>query len=147
MLFTAILPMTAQNTLNVHQKDGQTFSFGFDEKPVITFTDNELVLTSSGTEAWFQLVEIAKFTFDDEGTAVKGIKDDTSNAAISLDEYSISLTGAKPETEVRLIASDGKVLKSYKTDRSGSAQFSIAELPAGTYIISSESLDVKIQKK
>ena len=147
MLFMAILPMAAQNKLNVHQKDGQIFSFGFEEKPVVTFTDNELVLTSAGAEARFQLVEIAKFTFDEEGTAVQGIKDDSGKAAISLDEYCISLTGAKPETEVRLIASDGKVLQLYKTDRSGYVQFSIAELPVGSYIISSESLNVKIMKK
>lgn len=147
ILFLAVLPMAAQNILNVHQKDGQIFSFGFEEKPVVTFTDNELVLTSAGAETRFQLVGIAKFTFDGEGTAVKGIKDDSSKAAISLDEYTISLTGAKYETEVRLIASDGKVLQSYKTDRSGSVQFSIAELPEGTYVISSESLNVKILKK
>ena len=147
ILFSAILPMAAQNTLNVFEKDGQIFSFGFEEKPVVTFTDNELVVTSGGAEARFQLVEIAKFTFDDEGTAVEGIKDDVRKAAISLDEYTVSLTGAKPETVVRLIASDGKQLQSYKTDKEGSVQFSIAELLAGTYVISSESLSVTILKK
>ena len=146
-LFLAVLPVAAQNTLIVHQKDGQTFSFGFEEKPVVTFTDNELVVTSTMAEARFQLAEVVKFTFDDEGTAVEGIKDDGRKAAISLDEYTVSLTGAKPEITVRLIASDGKVLQSYKTDRNGSVQFSIAELPEGTYIISSEGLNVKILKK
>jgi hypothetical protein len=139
--------MAAQNTLNVHQKDGQIISFGFEEKPVVTFTDNELVVTSTKAEARYQLATVAKFTFDVEGTAVEGIKDDVRTAAISLDEYVVSLTGAKPEITVRLIASDGKVLQSYKTDRNGYVQFSIADLPEGTYIISSESLNVKILKK
>lgn len=147
VLFSAILPLAAQNTLNVFEKDGQIFSFGFEEKPVVTFTDNELVVTSAGAEARFQLADIAKFTFDDEGTAVEDIKDDVRKAAISLDEYIVSLTGAKPEIVVRLIASDGKLLQSYKTDKNGFLQFSIAELPEGTYIISSESLNVKILKK
>lgn len=147
ILFSAILPMAAQNTLNVHQKDGQIISFGFEEKPVVTFTDNELVVTSTKSEARYQLAAVAKFTFDVEGTAVEGIKDDVRTAAISLDEYVVSLTGAKPEITVRLIASDGKVLQSYKTDRNGYVQFSIADLPEGTYIISSESLNVKILKK
>lgn len=146
-LFSAILPMAAQNTLNVHQKDGQIISFGFEEKPVVTFTDNELVVTSTKAEARYQLATVAKFTFDVEGTAVEGIKDDVRTAAISLDEYVVFLTGAKPEITVRLIASDGKVLQSYKTDRNGYVQFSIADLPEGTYIISSESLNVKILKK
>ena len=147
VMFLAVLPITAQNTLNVHQKDGQVFSFGFEEKPVVTFTDNELVVTSPRAEARYQLASVAKFTFDDSGTAVEGIKDDSGKAVISLDEYTVSLTGAKSGIGVQLIGSDGKVIQSLKTDKNGSLTFSIAELPEGTFIISSDNLSVKILKK
>ncbi|MBO4500285.1 MAG: hypothetical protein J5732_08570, partial [Bacteroidaceae bacterium] len=51
----AIMPIAAQNTLTIHQKDGQQFSFGFSEKPVITYTENEMVLTTTRTTVKYPL--------------------------------------------------------------------------------------------
>lgn len=145
----ALLPLGlyAQNTLTVLQKDGQQFSFGFEDKPVVTFTDNELVVTSTKTELRYELVKLAKFTFDDVEDAVIGIKPDAAKASITIDVYTVCINGAKPETTVTLLSADGKQLQSYKTSAEGSVTFNIAELTAGTYIITSESLTVKILKK
>lgn len=139
--------LLAQNTLTIHQKDGQQFGFGFEDKPVIKFTDNEIVLTSAKTELRFQFANVAKLTFDDVEDAVIGIKADGAKASITLDEYTVSISGAKADAAAQLIASDGKQLQSYKIGQDGTATFSIADLPDGTYIISTESLTVKIHKK
>lgn len=145
----ALMPLGlfAQNTLTIHQKDGQQFCFGFEEKPVVTFTDNELVVKSTKTELCYELLLLAEITFDTVDTAVEDIKSGSIKAGITLDEYTVNISGAKADVTVHLIASDGRQLKSYKTDRNGSVTFSISELPEGTYIIASESLTVKIIKK
>lgn len=137
----------AQNTLTIHQRDGQKFSYGFEEKPVVTFTDNALIIKSTKVEVQYELAKVAKFTFDDVEDAVIGIKADDANASISLDEYTVCITGAKANITIHLLASDGKQLLSYKTNRDGSVTFSIAELPEGVYIVASESLNIKILKK
>ncbi|MBR2395989.1 MAG: hypothetical protein IKB00_05225 [Bacteroidaceae bacterium] len=141
------IPIFAQNTLTIHQKDGQQFSYGFEEKPVVTFTDNDLIIKSSKTEVQYEMAKVAKFTFDDVEDAVIGIKANDTKSSLSLDEYTVCISGAKADVEVRLIASDGKQIQTYKTNQDGSVSFSIAELPEGTYIISTESLTVKILKK
>lgn len=141
------ISLFAQNTLTIHQKDGQQFGFGFEEKPVVTFTDNTLIIKSTKIEVQYELAKVAKFTFDDVEDAVFGIKADDAKASITLDEYTVSISGAEADITVRLIASDGKLLQSYKTNQDGSVTFSIAELPEGTYIIVSESLTCKILKK
>lgn len=141
------LPVAGQNTLTVHQKDGQKFSFGFEEKPIASFTDNYLVIKSTKVEVQYELAKITKFTFDDVDDAVIGVKADETKASITLDEYTVSIIGAKADITVLLLASDGKQIQSYKTNPDGSITFSIAELPEGTYIIKSESLTVKILKK
>jgi len=141
------IPLLAQNTLTIHQKDGQQLCFGFEDKPVIKFTDNEIVLTSAKTELRFQFANVAKLTFDDVEDAVIGIKADGAKASITLDEYTVSISGAKADAVVQLIASDGKLLQSYKIDQDGTVTFSIADLPEGTYIIVTDSLTVKILKK
>ena len=147
VLMLASFAAIAQNTLTVHQKDGQQFSFGFEDKPVVTFTDNELVVKTTKTELSYKLAKVAKFTFDEKETAVEGVKDDAVKAGITLDEYTVNISGAKADITVRLISSDGRQLYSYKTGADGSVTFSISELPEGTYIIASESLTVKILKK
>ncbi|MBO7049768.1 MAG: hypothetical protein J6W42_04040 [Bacteroidaceae bacterium] len=137
----------AQNTLTVHQKDGQEFSFGFEEKPLVTFTETELVVKTSKVELRYELSKFSKFTFDEKEVddAVNPITE--KKASITLDEYTVCITGAKADIVVRLIASSGQPLNSYKTDSNGSVTFSISELPEGTYIIASESLTCKIIKK
>lgn len=95
----------------------------------------------------YALSSVSKFTFDDIEDAVISINDDAAKAVITLDSYTVSITGAKADIEVRLNSSDGKLLQSYKTDEDGDVTFSIADLPNGTYIISSQSLTVKILKK
>lgn len=146
-LALAICPAFSQNTLVIHQKDGQKFSFGFDDKPVIIYTENDLVLKTAKTEVQYPLASLAKLTFSDPDTGVDPVSVDQISPEISLDNYMINITGAKADIKVNVISSDGKTLAAYKTDSEGTVTFSIADLPVGIYIINSESLTCKILKK
>lgn len=149
ILCTVLLsvPLFSQNTLTIHQKDGQQLSFGFEDKPVITYTDTDLVLKTTKTEVQYPLASVAKFTFTDVEDAVIPIKQDSNAAQLELDGYVVSITGAKADINVLVIGPDGKTLGTYKTDSDGSVTFSIADLPLGLYIINSENLTCKILKK
>ncbi len=140
-------PVFAQNTLTVHQKNGEKFSIGFEDKPVVKFTDSLLVVTTSKTELRYEIVKIAKFTFDGVESTVNGIESDARKASVTLDEYTVSISGVEDDTEIRLVSPDGKLLQSYKSDADGQVTFSIAQLPQGTYLITSDSLTCKIIKK
>ena len=164
-------PAIAQNTLTIHQKDGQQFSFGFAEKPVITYTENYLLLKTSKTEISYPLSTVAKLTFtdiepgddiepdddtepgddiesgDDTETGVSDVEKDSQTPVLSLDSYMVCITGAKSDDIVSIIDADGKILCSYKTDKEGCVTFSVAELSEGVYIIKSENLTCKILKK
>ena len=142
-----VCPVFSQNTLTIHQKDGQQFSFGLEDKPVITYTETDLVLKTTKTELQYPLASLAKFTFADVDDAVISIKDDGNSAKLVLDNYVVNITGTNPGISVSVIGTDGKSLATYKTDDNGSITFSIAELPEGTYVIKSESLTCKILKK
>ena len=141
------MPLFSQNTLTIHQKDGQQFSFGFDEKPVITYTETDLVLKTTKTEVQYPLASLAKFTFTDVEDAVIPVKQDSNAAKLELDNYTVSITGAKAGITVTVINSDGKTVGTYKTDFNGSVTFSIADLPQGLYVINSKDLTCKILKK
>ena len=96
----------------------------------------------------YPLANLTKFTFGskDIPDEIVEIKEDARKVKFSVDEYTVRIDGAKTETDVRILALDGKVQGTYKTDKEGSLTFSIADLPEGIYVISSEDLNVKIQK-
>ena len=149
LAFSVMSGLSAQNTLTIHQKDGQQFSYGFGEKPVVTFTDNDLIVTTANenVKLTLALTSVEKFTFDSNETAVNDIKDNAQKASISLDEYSVYIANVKENAVVSLSSADGKQLQAFKAGADGTVSFSIADLSNGTYIISSENLSVKIQKK
>ena len=130
-------PVFSQNTLTIHQKDGKQFCFGFVDKPVITYTETDLVLKTTNTEVQYPLSSLAKFTFTDIEDAVISTKDDGKSAQLQLDNYVVSITGAKAGINVTVISSDGKTVGNYKTEADGKATFSIADLSQGIYIIKS----------
>lgn len=148
LLFFAI-PFFAQSTVIIHQKEGQNCGFGFDEKPVITYTDTHLVLKTINTEVQFLLASLNNITFSDSEveTAVHPIQDSDKSPEMTLDNYEVGITGAKPKTAVSIIDCDGKTMNTFQTDANGSITFSIDKLPQGVYIIKADNLTCKILKK
>ena len=149
MLGAALLavPVSGQDIVRIHQKDGQYVDFALKDRPVIYYEDYDLVLITDKTELSFPLATLAKFTFTDVETKIEAVEDDQQDPAFTLDDYAINITGAKAEVPVRVISSDGKPVVSFKTDAQGNAAFSMADLPAGMYIINSENLTFKVLKK
>lgn len=145
--FLFAIPALAKNTLAVYQKDGQQFCFGFDEKPVITYSDTLLVLKTIKTEVQYPLSSLVKFSFSDIETSVVDVENQFLLPQFQLEYYMLSITGASPDINVSVISEDGKLLSTYKTDSNGNVSFSIVDLPEGVYIIRSESLTCKILKK
>jgi hypothetical protein len=149
VLFAALfsVPMFSQNTLTIHQKSGVQISFGFDDKPVITYTDNYIVLKTTKTNVQYPLESLLKITFNETETAVKPVVSDAKAPILSLDSYAVNIAGAKAGVKVTVYSADGKSVNSYKTSPDGDVSFSIANLTEGVYIIKSENLSIKVIKK
>lgn len=137
----------AQNTVTIHQKDGQTVSYGFSAKPVITYTDNDLVITTAESEMQYPLLSVSKITFKDQSSDVSSATQDSQVPVLELENYVVYISGAKADVAVMLIGPDGKTLVNTKTDSEGQATFSIAEQPEGVYIIKSDNISFKIIRK
>ena len=140
-------PVLGHNYLAIQQKDGQEFSFGFEDKPVITYTDTDLVLKTANTDVQYPLASLSKFTFTDLATSADAVRDDIQNPTFDMDDYEISITGSKAGINVSVISSDGKTIGTYKTGQDGGVKISIADLPQGLYIINSGKLTFKVLKK
>lgn len=148
LLSMAPMALRSQNVITVHLKDAGSIYFAFVAKPVISFTDADVVLTTSdGFSITYPLANLTKFTFDTRDlTQVNAIAND-AKAVLSIDEYTVTVSGIKAQEKVKLTALDGKVLNTFKADKDGTLSFSVAELSEGTYIVSSDDFAVKILKQ
>ena len=140
--------VSASDAVTILQKDGKSFSYAFNEKPVVTFSANSLILTTAQVKVEYPISNIKKISFSDTQsdpeTVVEAVNADPE---LEFDNYTVNISGAKAGTLISLIGPDGKILNSYKTDSEGNVSFSIDELPDGLYIIASDNLTCKILKK
>lgn len=158
ILIVLSLPLCSQNTLTILQKDGLLFNIGLEDKPVITYSDSALVIKTAKTVVSYPLSNVSKFTFtensgsndtgtDSTGTDMTSVAQGKSYAHLELDNYFVSISGEDAGVMVMVVASNGEILVSRKTDSEGNTTFSIADLPNGLYVIKSPKLTCKIQKK
>ena len=140
--------VSASNAVTILQKDGLSFSYAFDEKPVVTYSANSLILTSDQGSVEYPIAAIKKISFSDsEPSPITAVDEVSQKSEMEIENYTVSISGAKADATISLIGPDGKTLNSYKTDSEGNVSFSIADLPDGLYIISSDNLTCKILKK
>lgn len=156
LFMTVSVEVSSQNVMTAHLKTGQIIDFAFINKPVVSFTENEAVFTTTvdGESVVFKydISALSKFTFstkdlnDLEGPdAVVQVEND--RVRILIDGYSVTVTGAQAEQTVSLILADGTVAAKYRTDKDGTASFSVADIPVGMYIVACQDIAFKILKK
>lgn len=119
----------AQSVLNVHQKDGAVVSYGFSEKPVVTYTDTGVHLSTAKVEVDYPFDNLEKFTFSD------GVAD-------GIEQLRAVGTG----DDILVYDIRGVLLKTAKQSE-GTAGFSTQDLPRGTYIIKNGKTTYKITKR
>lgn len=120
----------AQNTLNVHQKDGTVVCYAFGEKPVVTYTDEGIHLATTKVEIDYPMANLEKFTFEDSGTSE------------SIETITIEGT----TEDIRIYTTAGVLVRTIPQSE-GAAAFSTADLPAGVYIIKNGKTSYKITKR
>lgn len=119
----------AQSTLNIHQKDGAIISYGFAEKPIVTYTGTSIRLTTSKVEVDYPLANLDKFTFgDNDSSQIEVLRTESTN-----DDMYIYNTNGVLVKSIRLI--------------DGTSSFQTSELPKGIYIIKNGKTTYKITKR
>lgn len=118
----------AQNMLNIHQLSGAVVSYSFSEKPVVTYINNILRITTTNETLDFPLSELKMMDFT------------TSESSDGI------LKIASEDRIAHIFTIDGKLVTAIETDCPSSA-INTAEFPAGIYIIKYNNTSFKYIKK
>ena len=150
LLLSAPAVMRSQNVMVAHLKDGTVAELAFKYKPVITFTENDVVFSAivDGKDyvVSYPIRNLAKFTFTTSENPGNPPTEVQSDIRFLIDSYTITVTGLAQDLPVHVYSADGRLLNTGKADRNGTASFSIEELPAGTYIVNSQGITFKVLK-
>lgn len=134
----------AQNTIAIYQKDGKVAKFAFTEKPVITYADNNLVLTTSQTSVQYPIYLLQKIDFDTVvTTGVKEVKIDTQ---FGFQGGVLYISGGEPNSAVYIYNLKGVMEGQYRLDDTGSATIPMYHLKKDIYVVKTTRFSFKISK-
>ena len=95
-----VLSDGVKNQLVVWTKDGSTVAFALVERPQITFTETELVITTKESHH-YALENMAKITYEPVPSGIKSLLDD--DAAFVLDGESLLFPDLKAGSTITLM--------------------------------------------
>lgn len=117
----------AQNTLSIYQRNGCVVSYGFADKPVVTYVEENLHVSTNNVSIDYPLSELVKMTFSDSESSIGQLRIEDCLAPILI--YDIN----------------GRLVKEIN-EQEGNTFLNIQELPTGTYIIKQGIITAKFTK-
>ena len=139
----------AQKAIAVWQHDGTVAKFAFTEKPVVTYSANELVMTTTKTSVRYPINRLQKVVFDvDENvTSVEDVKSSTSgDVKFSFRDGSLVVSGGNAGAIVNLYQSNGVFAGQFRLDGDGSVAIPTSNLSRGVYIVNTQKMSFKFYK-
>ena len=123
----------AETALIVHQKSGGTVEFAFSEKPVVTYSGGNLVISvrNGAASVSYPLSNMQKFTFGE-------VNDMEDRITAPADQ--------KPQPTY-IYNVGGVLMRTLQPSEDGSTSASLDGLPAGTYIIKNGKTTYKTIKR
>jgi hypothetical protein len=147
LLFTAVASW-AQNAVAVYQNDGTVATFAFTEKPVVTYSGNDLVLTTTKTSVQFPIYKLKKIDFDislDDATGVKDVEKE-ADVQFSFAGGKLIVRGGEAGSQVTIYNIKGVQVGQYQLDSNGNATISTDNLGKDFYVVKSKSFTFKFRK-
>ena len=116
-------------------------TFALAEKPVVTYTNDELTVTTTREKVSVKMTELQEWTFSDVPTAI----DHTQIAEPQLLQGKALLGQLKPGSKAELYNYKGEVVRSVVVNSEGEAQLEYGSLPSGVYLIKTVAYTIKIR--
>ena len=148
LLLLAAVVLWAQKAVVVYQNDGTVATFAFTEKPVVTYSGNDLVLTTTKTSVTYPIYKLRKIDFDISFDELTGIKDAKVKADVQFSFRGGTLTvrGGEPGSQVIIYNIKGVQVGQYRFDGDGNATIPTESLGKDFYVVKSKSFTFKFRK-
>lgn len=142
--FVSQAAMADDLVLQVWLADGKVMNINLNEQPVTTYSDGQLIITTTKTTVTFPLEQVVKYTYTD----ATGISSpEAVGSKMSADGESITFTGLKPNTPVYLYTVAGQLVKTVTATGQSKTTVSVSGFPVGVYVVKANGVTFKITKR
>lgn len=131
--------------LKIHCKSGADVIILLDERPKVTFDNNDLVIATQTRMVNYPAEEVLKFTYLDE-LPVHVDNVTQSGMVFSFDDNKLMVQHLDPNAAVTVCAVDGRILASGQSDAQGRVSMPLPEVPGGVYVVKTPSVTFKLRK-
>ena len=138
----------AQNAIVVCQKDGTVARFAFTEKPVVTYSAGELVMTTNKTSVQYPMNRLLKIYFDvaevPDGIDVEVTQPEDVQFAFR--DGALVVSGGEAGAAVNLYRLNGVAAGQFRLDGNGTVTIPTGSLSKGLYIVKTKQISFKFRK-
>lgn len=128
--------------------NGKTIEFTLNQKPVIKYGTATVTLTYNTGSLEYNMTDIQRVTMGDKSaTGIDDIKADKAKGDLRYANGTFNLNGFEANSPVTVYDLSGRQVQAYRVNSDGSLSFSVATLPAGTYIVKAKSITYKFIKR
>ena len=131
--------------------DGGQVSFPFEEHPVLTYSDGDIVITTSKEQLNYARALVHKFTLTNENISQGG--ESTEIAIVERETQwqfqgdTMLLSAYKPGERVAVYSTTGLLMAEYVISSDGTLRIPLQQFDKGTYIVKTQSTIYKFLKK
>lgn len=146
LLFLTIGSMAyAQNAIAVHKHDGQVIKFAFSEKPVITYSEDQLVISTTQTVVQYPIYALKKISLevDMRPTEIEEVRADEQ---FYFDGETLVVSDGAPHSMVYIYDLAGIKMGQYPLTEQGNATISLQGWGKSIYIVKTEKSTFKFSK-
>lgn len=134
------------DNLVVWAKDGTKVAYALAEKPKVTFTETDLVITSNGIEVNYVLENMARFTYE-KSSSTRITNLENGETSFKLDGELLLFPSLKANSTIAIYSTNGTLVFKQIVRQNGDYSFSILHLNTSVYIVNVNGLTYKIIKR
>ena len=139
------LGMSARNGyLCVWKSDGQMISIALNDKPVTTFSGDDLVLTTSDMVTRFSFSEVKKYTYEGLADGITNVYPE--GTVISYANNKLTVSNVTKDAELLVYHANGTLVLKTTAKADGQKVVDFSVYKKGVYVVKFSGLTLKFQK-
>ena len=124
-------------------KDGSHVCYALAEKPKVTLSENDLLVSSKGIVVSYPLNNLLRFTFEDE--TITSLTDIQSEKRFpKLEGEFLVFPNTDANSVVRIASLNGTIILQKTIQTNGNYSYPISNLKSGIYLVTINNLSYKI---
>lgn len=145
-MMTAMAASDGINAIRFEGPSGNKCTVLLEEQPVITFSDDYLVVTTHMGGVSFPSSAVTKYTYVHEDDPTRINNAGQYGSVFSFQGKRLHVTNLAPTTAVHVYTADGALVSSATTDSRGNVSLSLPEPSGAVYLVKTSTVTFKIRK-